>query len=673
MDQTTQSESADEMFAEPYVDVDEWRDSPVRHRYVHGGFAATETRFSIYFPPEDAYEGRFFQHITPVPDSEHLAQRVRGEQDKIGFSISSGGYFLETNGGGASGSPGSSVDPTIAAYRANAAAARYSRVVAAAMYGEHRAYGYAYGGSGGGYRTIGGAENTTGVWDGVVPYVIGSPMAIPNMFTVRMHALRILRDRLDGIVDAVEPGGNGDMYAHLTAEERDALTEVTRMGFPPRSWFGHRTMGMHAFPVLYQGLVMADPTYFEEFWTRPGYLGFDRTPSFARDRVQHQCVIAATISADEAEVLGQSTGSLPGQVRGGVDTAWRGSGEPSLVPAAVRLSRGPGVEVQGAELFVTSGAAIGARITLLSVLDDIAVFGPAPSATLIQLAPGDSVVVDNSGFLAAQTYHRHQMPPETAEYPVWDQFRDSDGSPLYPQRPLVLGPLFAAAAAGTVQSGRFEGKMIVVESLLDREALPWQADWYRAKAQEHLGGELDDNFRLWFTDNALHGDDETQESPTHTISYLGVLHQALRDLSRWVEEGVAPPPSTNYEVVDGQVMVPADAARRRGIQPVVSLTVDGDVRADVAVGDVITCRATAEVPEGAGVIVAVEWDIDGAGSFPIAESIAPAERVDASRQFSFAAPGVYFPTVRVAAHRNGDRTSPYARVQNLARVRVVVG
>ena len=109
---------------EPYVDVDEWREVPVRHRYVHGGFAGTDTRFSMYFPPADRYEGRFFQHITPVPDSEHLAQEATGEQDRIGFSISSGGYFLETNGGGASGRPGSSVDPTIAAYRANAAAAR---------------------------------------------------------------------------------------------------------------------------------------------------------------------------------------------------------------------------------------------------------------------------------------------------------------------------------------------------------------------------------------------------------------------------------------------------------------------------------------------------------------------------------------------------------------------
>jgi hypothetical protein len=672
MNREIRSKAIDEAFAEPYVDVDEWRDSPVLHRYVHGGFARTETRFSIYLPPAESYSGRFFQHITPVPDSEHLAQHVSGEQDKIGFAISSGGYFLETNGGGASGSPGSSVDPTIAAYRANAAAAQYSRVVAAEMYGEHRAYGYAYGGSGGGYRTIGGAENTTGVWDGVVPYVIGSPMSIPNMFTVRMHALRILRDRLDGIVDAVEPGGSGDMFEHLNEEERSALIEVTRMGFPPRSWFGHRTMGMHAFPVLYQGLVMADPSFFDEFWSQPGYLGFELPPSLERDRVRHRCEIAAPIFGEEAKLLGLSVRSLPGQIRGGVDTAWRDSGELVSVPVAVRLSSAPDVEVQGAELLVSSGWAAGARLVLLSVVDDIAVFGPAPSATLAQLQPGDSVIVDNSGFLAAQTYHRHQVP-ETTEYPVWNQFRNPEGLPMYPQRPLMLGPLFAAAAAGTVQSGRFEGKMIVVESLLDREALPWQADWYRAKVSEHLDGALDENFRLWFTDNALHGDDETQESPTHTISYLGVLHQALRDVSQWVEEGVAPPPSTNYEVVDGQVIVPADASHRRGVQPVVSLTVDGHERADVAVGDVVTFRAAAQVPGEAGFIVTMEWDFDGVGSFPIAESVAVAARVDSERQYSFAVPGTYFPTVRVAAHRNGDRITPYARVQNLARVRVVVG
>jgi hypothetical protein len=249
-----------------------------------------------------------------------------------------------------------------------------------------------------------------------------------------------------------------------------------------------------------------------------------------------------------------------------------------------------------------------------------------------KLQPGDEVEVDNRGFLAAQTYHRHQVP--TADFTAWDQFRTPDGTPMYPQRPVVLGPLFAAAAAGTVQTGRFDGKMILVECLLDREAFPWQADWYRSRVEEHLGSAADDRFRLWFVDNALHGDTSRQESPTHT---------------------------TSYEVVDGQVVVPSDAIERRGVQPVVALTVHGDV-----------FRAVAEVPNGGGAIVAVEWDLDGSGAFAVRSPVEASARVVAEHRHSFAAPGTYFVTVRVAAHRHGDATTPYARIQNLARVRVVV-
>ena len=671
MDDPSPRETLDRTFTDPYIDLDEWRDDPVCHRYVHGGFAGTETRFSMYLPPAELYGGRFFQHITPVPESENLAQHATGEQDKIGFAIASGGYFLETNGGGGSGGLGSGVDPTIAAYRANAATAQYSRIVAAEMYGRHRPYGYAFGGSGGGYRTIGGAENTSGVWDGVVPYVIGSPMAIPNMFTVRMHAQRLLRRSLDRIVDAVEPGGSGDMFEGLDPEERDALIEVTRMGFPPRSWFGYRTMGMHAFPVLYRGMVMADPSYFEQFWTQPGYLGYAPPPSLSHDRVQQPCEVTAMIMEDEASTLGIANVPAPDQSRGGVDTAWRGSHVPSPIPVAARLSKPVDVEVQGAELVVTSGAASGSTIGLLSLVGDIAVFGPGDSESILQMQPGDTVQVDNSGFLAAQTYHRHQVP-DSDDYPVWDQFRDPDGTSAYPQRPLVLGPLFAAAAAGTVQTGRFEGKMIVVASLLDREALPWQADWYRQKVKDHWGNRVDDRFRLWFTDNALHGDDSVQESPTHTVSYLGGLHQALRDLARWVEEDIDPPATTNYEVVDGQVRVPESAEQRKGIQPVVSLAVEGGVRADVAIGDEVTLRATAQVPEGTGAIVSMEWDFEGTDLFPVQKSVETSARVVVEYRHTFETPGTYFPTVRVAAHRDGDTTTPFARIQNLARVRVVV-
>ena len=146
-------------------------------------------------------------------------------------------------------------DPTIGAYRVNAASAQFSRVVAAQIYGGKRPYGYAFGGSGGAYRTVGGIENTEGVWDGVVPYVLGSPMAIPNVFTVRMYAMRVLHDKFPQIIDALEPGGSGDPYAGLNDEEKEALQEVTKMGFPPKSWYGYKTMGIHGFLVLYQGVV----------------------------------------------------------------------------------------------------------------------------------------------------------------------------------------------------------------------------------------------------------------------------------------------------------------------------------------------------------------------------------------------------------------------------------
>ena len=83
-------------------------------------------------------------------------------------------------------------------------------MVAQRVYGAtKRPFGYAYGGSGGAFRSIGSFENTTGVWDGVVPYVMGSNLAIPNMFTWRMRALRVLGPKLDGVVDAADPGGSG--------------------------------------------------------------------------------------------------------------------------------------------------------------------------------------------------------------------------------------------------------------------------------------------------------------------------------------------------------------------------------------------------------------------------------------------------------------------------------
>jgi len=670
--------TADTLLKSPYVDVDEWRDKPIRHRYVHGGFKGTETRFSFYFPPKEKYEGRFFQYITPFPDNEYLSQGASGEEDKIGFSVSSGAYFIETNGGGRIdfGKPGFASDPSIGAYRANAASAQFSRVVAVQIFGGKRPYGYAFGGSGGAYRTIGGIENTEDVWDGAVPYVVGSPMAIPNVFTVRMHAMRVLKDKLAQIIDAVEPGGSGDMYAGLNAEEKDALQEVTKMGYPPKSWFGYKTMGIHGFLVLYQGVVMADRKYFtDDFWKVPGYLGANPPPSLLKARIQKVSKIKAGIPVDEAARLGLIE-SPSAQERGTAEAAWKSMGEKEgTMPVAFQLEDMlPDIDFPGGDLVIKSGTAVGKTLQLTKIAGDKVIIGPADARVLAQVKQGDEVQVDNSNFLAVQTYHRHQVPGN--EYKVWDQFRDKDGRPIYPQRPMMLGPLFTRSASGVLPGGKYKGKMIVLASLWDREAFPWQADWYRLKVIENLGAETDNHFRLWYTDHALHGDLTKQEDPTHTVSYLGVLQQALRDLSAWVEKGIAPPATTNYNIEDGQVIVPPTATERKGIQPALTLKANGGERAEVKVGEPVTFNAIIELPQNTGKIVAAQWDFEGAGSFGVEGKLIPdgnsSTRVTLKTSHVFTKPGTYFTTLRGVAQRQGDVRTPYARIQNLARVRIIV-
>lgn len=667
----------DTFFKKPFIDIDEIRETPMKHRYVHGGFEGTETRFSLYFPSKETYKGRFFQYITPFPDNENLSQGKTGEEDIIGFCLSHGTYFIETNGGGRVdfSKPNFNSDPSIGAYRANAASAAFSRIVAMKIFGGNRPFGYAFGGSGGAYRTIGSIENTEGVWDGVVPYVLGSPMAIPNVFSVRMNAMRILHNKFPQIIDAMDAGGSGDMYAGLNEEEKQALMEATKLGFPPQSWFGYKTMGIHGFIALYQGMRMADAKYFDDFWKVKGYLGANPKESLLKARLQKATKIKATITIDEAVKLGIKE-PMSASERGSADMAWKSmGGTEGGMPAAYQLEDVlPDVNFMGGDLVIKSGAAAGKTIQLATVAGDKITFGPVDPSVLAKIKVGDEVYIDNSNFLAVQTYHRHQVPGK--EYKVWDQFRGSEGNPIYPQRPMLLGPLFTRGAAGVLPTGKWKGKMILVCSLWDREAFPWQGDFYRNMVKTNLGDKADDNFRLWYTDHALHGDLSKNEDATRTVSYLGVLHQALLDISDWVEKGKMPSPSTNYKIEDGQVIVPPTAEERKGIQPVVKLTINGGKKIEIKSGQKVNFTAIVESPMNTGKIVSAEWDFEGAGTFPIkTKSIAFDEktgRTTLKMTYKFTKKGTFFPTLRVASQREGDAQTPFARIQNLDRVRVVM-
>jgi hypothetical protein len=664
-----QADNMDRMFNEPYVDVKEWRIKPVKHLYVHGGFKDTDTRFSFYFPEKQKYENRFFQYITPAPDNENISQNQTGEEDKISFSIASGAYFIETNGGGTLKKGESEL---ITAYLANAATAKYSRLIASEIYGKHRVYGYAFGGSGGAYRTIGGIENTD-AWDGAVPYVLGSPMAIPNMFTVRMHAMRILNKKFPQIIDVLEPGGTGEIYNGLNEEEREALSEVTKMGFPPQSWFGYKTMGVHGFSAVYQGMVSADPSYFiKDFWNKKGYLGFDDPQSLIKYKLKVDSRIKALIYEEEAIKLGLISAPAANE-RGSADLAWKGQGQTEKLPVAFQLEEVlPEVDFLGGDLQVLSGQFKGSKVQITKVVGDKIIIGVGTYPFVAHLKVGEKVQLDNSDFLAAQTYHRHQVP-DTDEYPVWKQFLREEGNPIYPQRDLQLGPLFTKSASGVLPSGKFTGKIILLGSLWDREALPWNADWYAREVREHLKEKADDNFRLWYTDRALHGDLTKQEDPDRTVSYIGTLQQALRDLSQWVEKGIKPSATTNYKVVEGQVVMPANAFERRGLQPVPKLLAEEQKAVIKNAGEKVSFTVNIDLPEKTGQIVRVEWDFENNGVFKTGKFKKSAENsYYAKSKHKFRKKGTYFTTVRVISQRNGDKKTPFTLIQNLDRVRVVI-
>ena len=635
-------ESVDPDYNEPYVEIDEERSEPVPHRYVHGGFRGTNARFSFYFPPRERYEGRFFHNTYPMAVSSDIGPfpiQFDVAVGDLGFTIDSGAYYVQTNNGGLFRVAGA--DPAIAAYRVNAEAAKFSRKVAAGIYGEHRPYGYLFGGSGGAYQTMGAAENTSGVWDGFVPFVPGCNHAIPSMFTVRMHALRVLRRRgkLAGIADALAPGGSGDPYADLDEEEAAAFREVSQMGYPLRGWYRHATLDSGYFANISGMIPAMDPGYIEDFWNKPGYLGADPENAIHAGRYSLETTVT--------------------KVEGGP-------------PWTIEVADAPERDCADAHLIVLDGASAGASLPIASTEGGkVALIATADPAAAAGIKAGDRVRVDNAWALALQTYHRHQVPPEP-EYYGWNQFRDEAGDPVYPQRDVLVGPTGTLNSAGSVLTGQVNGKVLLLAALTDIDSFPWQADWYRSAIRHSLGEAADDNCAIWFMENAHHENPLTPLQRGHVVSFGGALQQALRDLASWVEEG-ARPYDTRYNVMNAQVLVPPRAAERRGIQPVVELRVDGGERADVKAGETVAFTAVIEVPPYAGKIVSAQWDFEGAGDYPVEADIGePGATIRLEATHTYESAGTRFPALRVAAQRQGDPGTPYARVENLALVRVVV-
>ncbi|KAI2844657.1 hypothetical protein CBS11852_2196 [Aspergillus niger] len=612
--------------------------SPVTHRKVSGYFNGTETEFNIYMP-YDGWKGRFFQMVYP-------GQMAVASPGEIEFTIEAGGYTVHVGGTGG--------------YRADAAVAKISRKLAHKFYNQpsRKIYGYIYGGSGGSFETVGGVENTISVWDGSVPLIQGIPISDPTGASITAFGGLVMGNKSRDIQDAVRPGSILDPKDILNPVQHAVWEEVTALGMPPGAWEDFDGSGRNRSQVYELlraaavGLKTTDPTYVDDWWSKPGYLGTEES--------ELGDLFRSSLIEFNATVL---------QVDRDADN----------VPVGMTLNASPLAAPRRNWYYFTIQSECGGvkdgEFTGHMDPDSgkVSIYSDQNSTVLSCLEKGVNVRVDNRWYLALHTFHRHEVPSSGGYY-AFDYLRDEDGKPRYPQRSVLAAFTFAeSASGGGTNTGNFSGKMIVMDTLLDNKAFPWQADWYRQKAKSALGDRFNDNYRLYYSDHADHEMGPVEEAVKYRlIDFTGLFEQHLRDLAAWVEDGIEPPAQTRYKIENSQVKVPTSASQRGGIQPVAHLKVQNGTRAEIRAGSSVTLQANIEVPHDAGKIVSVEWDLYGNASFAKVDFGPPNRLVNVNVTHTYETPGVYIPSVRVASHRSGEKGSSNFLAYNMGRARVVV-
>lgn len=140
--------------------------------------------------------------------------------------------------------------------------------------------------------------------------------------TVTAHARRILRNKLDWIADALEPGCDHDIVSGLNEEEREAFEEVYKMGVPKEVWIGNKQADEGGGAVIGPMVRMIDPQYYEDYWKKSGYLGTEKNSLAVRDRI---CFTTKIKTVYIPQVSGQAEEQNDKAVdgRNSVDTAWQ--------------------------------------------------------------------------------------------------------------------------------------------------------------------------------------------------------------------------------------------------------------------------------------------------------------------------------------------------------------
>jgi hypothetical protein len=653
----------------PYIDVDEWREQPRRHRYVHGGFENSDTRFSFYFPPAEFYSGRCLNYLEGgMGGHEHTIGSWMAGDWLFDLAFDElGGYLIESNQGHFP-APGHGFLNDLENWGASAESAKFSWEVAREMYGTAPHHSYVWGVSGGGGRTMSCIENGPDVWDGAAPHMCYSGSNHAS-WSAEGYWWLLARHKLADVVDALNPGGSGDPFATLTFQERDGLAAVLRHGYPRP---GVSQLWQFA-PWVWQLLMQAEVNpYFQDFWNKPGYKGHDSRDELTSFLIDYDATVDKVLKTSEMPV---------DTIAARIASAGAVSDETS----AITIDKYPADRTQlfGAKITITSGKAKGRAVPCSQVEDGLMLTSVESNADLFDgVQPGDDVHIDNYDFIAWCHMFLHQLDlPQDGEpeLPVeWGGLKawTVDGIPLHPQLPRI-----DAGARG--HTGNFSGKVIHVNTSHDSMVWPNGAIGWTHKIEDAQGEQRHDRYRLWWCENSPHGDPTFLSAVTaqkdsnkwlaEMVTYNGFTAQALRELIRWVEDGVEPSPNTKYHFTDdGGLVLPPTAEERGGVQPLGWAMANGGACAEVKVGEPVRFEGIAQQPPGMGSIVWTEWDFDGTGVPDLHEDASgDAEKVTVEATHSYNQPGTYFVGFRVAGHRDGSKGLGLP-VENIARVRVVV-
>jgi hypothetical protein len=677
----------DDFFGAPYIDVDDWRELQAPHRHVHGGFEGTDTRFTFYFPSTDTYAGRMYQPLEGA-NAGHEDSFGNEHGNLLGglpMIVRLGGYMVESNMGhiGDVFDPKAGLDPTIYGFRAAAETARFSKFVAAQIYGEAPHHSYVWGGSGGARRSPLCLQYAPGVWDAALPFMGDANVAEHGDFRLlrtqggnfacMFNVQRLLGDKLLDVVDAMAPGGSGNPFDGLDFHQREELSNLYRLGYPRGDeWVIGQPSG-----TIWLWCSMADrltsdyPAYFDSFWTKPGYIGHDAPEQLSKDLVHRTTTITRVLTARDFQENPEFRAPKYQRLR---PSAVMLAGTRGLdLPIAIEVGDVDGYQM-GMGVKLVSGKAAGRQLFTMYFAGGVLLCdgaGEASNERFTDVAVGDEVELDNRAFLAWCYSYRHHV----LDFEEW-QFLRVDGQDVHIQHEIPTASPFM----GVHYSGQYEGKLMWVHHTHDASLWPPQGIAYRNAVLKAQGPEgLADNFRLRWTENAEHVSAEFvpsapgRKSNTWLIDYRPVIEQCLVDLADWVENGVEPAP-TNFTYNDGRITLPDTAEERGGIQPVVRVSANGAIRAEVKPGEQFSLEVHAEAPPGSGTIVSVEWDFDGSGSYPYRqpEVDGTTAEVTLATTHSFDAPGTYFVTALVHSRRDGDVDATDRRIPNLASARVVV-